>query len=374
VIEIRKLGLRRGSFSLKDIDVTVKAGECFVVAGPSGAGKTLLVESVLGLHRPEAGQILVDGADVTTLPPERRGFSYLPQDLALFPHLGVFDNIAFARKQRRIPHATILKEVREAAGWLGIQDLLDRRSIGSLSGGEKQRVALARALVAEPRALFLDEPFSSLDPAIRNELYREVGGLRRELRLTTMLVTHDYDEAFVLGDRMAVMLAGRAIQIGTPEEVYRRPATLAAARFLQVENLLRAECLGPDKTAGTFRFRAGGFDIHAPATSGFAPGQPLWLGIRAHHIRIRVEGQVADGRPNRFTVKVRSIEPRAGRRILGVALASTQDEILHIAVSDTSERERYGDATPLSIEIPPEHVLLFRDDEVSAGSDDPGSG
>jgi ABC-type sugar transport system ATPase subunit len=374
VIEIRKLGLRRGSFSLKDIDLTVKAGECFVVAGPSGAGKTLLLESVLGLHRPEAGQILVDGADVTTLPPERRGFSYLPQDLALFPHLGVFDNIAFARKQRRIPHATILQEVREAAGWLGIQDLLDRRSIGSLSGGEKQRVALARALVAEPRALFLDEPFSSLDPAIRNELYREVGGLRRKLRLTTMLVTHDYDEAFVLGDRMAVMLAGRAIQIGTPEEVYRRPATLAAARFLQVENLLRAECLGPDKTAGTFRYRAGGFDIHAPATPGFAPGQPLWLGIRAHHIRIRVEGQVADGRPNRFTVKLRSIEPRAGRRILGVALASTQDEILHIAVSDTSEGERYGDATPLSIEIPPEHVLLFRDDEVSAGSDDPGSG
>ena len=359
MIEIRELGLRRGGFSLAGIDLKVEQGECFVVVGPSGAGKTLLVESVLGVHQPDTGRVLVDGQDVTRQPPEQRGFSYVPQDLALFPHLGVHDNIAFAR-QRRLPRVDVERTVSEVAGWLGIDNLLARRSIGNLSGGEKQRVALARALVAAPRALFLDEPFNSLDSALRVELYRELGELRRRMRLTTMLVTHDHDEAFVLGDRMAVMIDGRILQVGTPDEVYRHPATVDVARLLLVENLLRAEYVGPGRVAGTAFYRAAGMDIQGQARPGCPAGRPLRLGIRAHHIRV-CEGERpgTNEHANRFTVQIRRVAPRAGRRVLEVVPTSFPNQILHVAVSDGNNGMHYEEAATLTVELPPEHLLLF---------------
>ena len=359
MIEIRDLGLRRGGFSLRGIGLKVEAGECFVVVGPSGAGKTLLMESILGVHQPDTGQVLVDGQDMTRLPPEQRGFSYLPQDLALFPHLGVHDNIAFAR-QRRAPHEEVVRAVREAAGWLGIDHLLERRSIAHLSGGEKQRVALARALVATPRALFLDEPFNSLDSALRVELYRELGELRRRMRLTTVLVTHDHDEAFVLGDRMAVMLNGSIVQVGTPDEVYRHPATVDVARLLLVENLLQAECVGPGRAPGASIYRAGSLDIEAPTRDGLAAGQGLRLGFRAHHVRVCAAGSRAvDGGANRFGVQLRRVVPRAGRKLLEVTSASCPDQLLQVSVSDGNNGARYEEQANLTIELPPEHVLLF---------------
>jgi ABC-type sugar transport system ATPase subunit len=367
MIELRGLGLGRGGFHLQGIDLKVEQGECFVVVGPSGAGKTLLMEAVLGVHRPEAGQVLVDGTDVTRLPPEQRGFSYVPQDLALFPHLGVWGNIAFAR-QHRAPHDELLRDVREAASAMGIEHLLERRSIAHLSGGEKQRVALARALVAAPRVLFLDEPFNSLDLALRVELHRELGDLRRRMRLTTMLVTHDHDEAFVLGDRMAVMLNGRICQIGTPDEIYRRPATVDIARLLLVENLLRAEHLGPGRTPGTSVYRAAGLDLEAPAREGLAAGQALRLGFRAHHVRVCDAGlRSLDGGANRFAVQLRRLVPRAGRRILEVTPAGCPDQLLQVAVSDGNDGVRYEEHASLTIEVAPEHVLLFDERATSDG-------
>jgi ABC-type sugar transport system ATPase subunit len=368
MIEIRGLGLGRGGFRLQGIDLKVEQGECFVVVGPSGAGKTLLMEAVLGVHRPEAGQVLVEGRDVTRLPPEQRGFSYVPQDLALFPHLGVQGNIAFAR-HHRAPPDEVLRGVREAASWLGIEHLLERRSIAHLSGGEKQRVALARALVAAPRALFLDEPFNSLDLALRVELYREIGDLRRRMRLTTMLVTHDHDEAFVLGDRMAVMLNGRIRQFGTPDEVYRCPATVDIARLLLVENLLQAECLGPGRTPGTSVYRAVGLDIEAPGREGLTAGQGLRLGFRAHHVRLYDAGsRSVNGGANRFAVQIRRVVPRAGRKILEISPAGFPDELLQVAVGDGNSGVRYEEHANLTIEVPPEHVLLFDERATSDGS------
>jgi len=359
MIEIQALGLRRGAFSLQGIDLKVEAGECFVVVGPSGAGKTLFIESVLGVHQPDTGRVLVNGQDVTRLPPEQRGFSYVPQDLALFPHLGVHDNIAFAR-QHRVPREEVVRAVREAAGWLGIGHLLERRSIANLSGGEKQRVALARALVAAPRALFLDEPFNSLDSALRVELYRELGELRRRMRLTTVLVTHDHDEAFVLGDRMAVMLNGRILQVGTPEEVYRHPATVDVARLLLVENLLRVDRVGPGRTPGSSVYTASGMDIQGPARPGFTTGRALRLGIRAHHIRVcDPERQGANEDANHFTVQIRRIAPRAGRRVLEVTPIAFPSQLLQVAVNDGDGGVPYEERARLTVELPPEHLLLF---------------
>jgi molybdate/tungstate transport system ATP-binding protein len=360
MIEIRHLGLRRGSFSLRDIDLTVSPGECFVVVGPSGAGKTLLVESILGVHQPDHGQILVDGEDITRLAPERRAFSYVPQDLALFPHLGVYDNIAFSRHRQRWSHEQVDRSLRVAAGLLGIDHLLGRRTIASLSGGEKQRVALARALVAEPRALFLDEPFSALDAAIRTELYRQIGELRRKMRLTTMLVTHDYDEAFVLGDRMAVLVDGRILQVGAPQELYRWPATVAVAKLLLVENLLRAKCIGPGKSPGTAVYRVRGLEIIGPAFDGCGPGQALRLGIRSHHLRLGEAGQPSsEAHPNHFEVEVRSAKPRPEKHLYEIVPTSAPEQVLQASVSNTDGCVPYETGARLSVELPVEHVLVF---------------
>jgi ABC-type sugar transport system ATPase subunit len=360
VIEVRDLRLHRGSFVLKCVDLSVQTGECLVVVGPSGAGKTLLVESILGIQRPDAGRVLVDGADVTGLALEERGFSLVPQDLALFPHLGVHDNIAFALHRKRLSRDDAERRVREAAQWLGIEHLLDRRTIESLSGGEKQRVALARAIVAEPRVLFLDEPFSSLDSAIRRELYLAFADIRRRVGLTTLLVTHDHDEALLLGDRMAVMVDGAIVQVGTPEDVYRQPATVEAARLLLVENILCGECVGESNVEGLVRCRVGALEIDAPAIHSCEPGQLLWLGIRAHHVRVCHEGDPAvAGSTNRFAAEIRRSTFRADGLLLELTLPCTTTAVtLLVAVSDLCGNVPYEVGGRLVVEMPPERVLV----------------
>jgi ABC-type sugar transport system ATPase subunit len=238
MIDVRKLVAHYGDFSLRDINVTIEDGECFVLLGPSGAGKTLFLETVLGIKPPDHGRLLLDGRDISRAEPEQRGFSYLPQDLALFPHLSVRRNIAFGLEVRHTPAATIEERIRHIAGLLAIEHLLARRDIRSLSGGEKQRVALARALVVEPRVLFLDEPFSALDPATRRQLHVEFRAIWKRLGLTTVLVTHDLEEAAGLANKLAVIIGGRIQQCDAPAEVFDRPANLATARFVVLENIL----------------------------------------------------------------------------------------------------------------------------------------
>jgi len=358
MIEVRNLGLKRGGFSLKGIDLSVQSGECLVVVGQSGAGKTLLLESILGIQHPDTGQVLVDGVDITRLPLEERRFLFMPQDLALFPHLGVYDNIAFALQSKRVSRADIARRVGEAAHWLGILHLLERRATESLSGGEKQRVALARALVTEPRALFLDEPFSSLDSTIRHELYREFGELRRRTGVTTLLVTHNHDEALLLGDRMAVLHDGSIAQIGTPEQVYRQPTTVETARLLLVENIFCAECLGRAAVPNTTRYRVGDLVLHASSGLSGVPKQ-TWLGIRAHHVQVGLDnGQSpAEGR-NRFAATLQRVTFRADRLLLEVSLRSGQTSVpCLIAVGDTRDNAHFKPGETLLAELPPERIL-----------------
>lgn len=358
MIEVRNLGLRRGGFTMKGIDLSVQSGECQVVVGPSGAGKTLLLESILGIQRPDTGQVLVDGLDITRLPLEDRRFLFMPQDLALFPHLGVYDNIAFALQSKRVSREDIARRVREAANWLGIGHLLDRRVIESLSGGEKQRVALARALVTEPRALFLDEPFSSLDSAIRHELYREFGELRRRTGITTLLVTHNHDEALLLGDRMAVLYDGVIIQTGTPEQVYRRPTTVETAKLLLVENIFCAECLEGGTDPDTMRYKVGDLELQVSSHLSSSP-RHTWLGIRAHHVRVDHDsGQSPAGGMNRFVATLQRVTFRADRLLLELSLRSAQTSVpLLVAVGDTSANVSFKEGEQLLVELPPERIL-----------------
>ena len=246
-----------GSRALHPVDLQVPGGEILALLGPSGCGKTTLLRMVCGLERPDAGgRILFGDEDVTAQPPEARGVGVVFQSYALFPNMTVADNVGYglrvrgqdaATRQRRVAAMLDLVRMREHAG----------RAVTQLSGGQRQRVALARALAIEPRVLLLDEPLTALDAKLREHLRVELSQMLRELGITTLIVTHDQDEAMMLGDRIAVMSAGRLEQIGTPEALYRRPDTEFVAGFLGALCRLQAGTLGSMLVAGeeTVSFR-----------------------------------------------------------------------------------------------------------------------
>jgi len=235
MIEVRNLRVDLGDFSLKDIDLSVRDGEYLVVMGPTGAGKTLLLQTILGFVEPKEGKIIVDGRDVTKLPPEMRELSYVPQEYALFPHMSVFDNIAFGLKVRGASSAEVRERVREISEILRISHLLGRKPI-TLSGGEKQRVALARALITEPKAVLMDEPLSAIHRSLREELQAFLKEIHSRLGFTAIHVTHDHLEASYLGDRIALIAGGRVVKIGRLEELRDDPE---ASDFIGPENILR---------------------------------------------------------------------------------------------------------------------------------------
>ena len=260
---IRVQGLRYavGTFRL-ELSLEVDDGEYFVLLGPTGSGKTAFVECLAGLRKPQAGRIEIAGLDVTRLEPRARGVGYVPQDLALFTNRTVRGNLAFGPEVRGVPRAERESRVREIARLVGLETLLDRR-IAGLSGGERQRVALARALAVRPAALILDEPVSALDEAARQTLCRELRRLQRTLRLTTIHISHNVEEAFSVADRAAVLHNGRVEQVGKMEELLRRPRNVFVAQFLRAENILPATVRGHDPGPRT-RLDAAGLALSVP--------------------------------------------------------------------------------------------------------------
>jgi ABC-type Fe3+/spermidine/putrescine transport system ATPase subunit len=241
MIEVKNLSLHLGGFSLKDINLAVRKGEYFVLLGPTGAGKTVLMECLAGLHHCRKGEIWLEGKNATSLAPEERRIGYVPQDYALFPFLNVWGNIIFGLKQKRYAKDRATKEkLKELTRLLGISHLLDR-DVRTLSGGEKQRVALARALATSPRILLLDEPLSSLDVSTAKYLRLELRRLHQELGITTVHVTHNLMEAEELADRIAVFNQGRVEQVGTPEEVFFYPRNQTVSDFIGTPNVLNCD-------------------------------------------------------------------------------------------------------------------------------------
>ncbi|MDA0183382.1 ABC transporter ATP-binding protein [Solirubrobacter phytolaccae] len=213
------------------MSLTVAPGELMTVLGASGSGKSTLLRVIAGLEPADAGRVLIDGADQARVEPSRRGVAMVFQSFALFPHLDVRRNIAFGLRARSAPGELIAERVRETAAALGLTELLTRRP-GELSGGERQRVALARALAARPRVLLLDEPLSNLDAQLRVSTRNEIRRVQKQTAVTALHVTHDQVEALALGHRVAVMRDGRVEQVGTPDEVWERPANAWVARFI----------------------------------------------------------------------------------------------------------------------------------------------
>jgi ABC-type sugar transport system ATPase subunit len=286
-----------GTRAVDEIHLAIGDGEFLAILGPSGCGKSSLLRLVAGLEIPSAGTIAMGGRDVTRLEPRDRDVAMVFQGLALYPHMTVAENMAFGLQARRTPRDEVDRRVREAAETLGLTRYLGKRP-RELSGGERQRVALGRALVRRPQIYLFDEPLSSLDAQLRQELREELARLHRLTRTTSIYVTHDQKEALSLGDKVAVMQGGRLRQLATPEDVYRNPHDLFVARFVgePAINLIQGEVVGGSGGvgsggvgAGAAVFRAPGFELSlngARAKSG-----PASLGLRAETVALLPPGR-----------------------------------------------------------------------------------
>lgn len=235
--------------AVRDMNLAVRAGEFLTLLGPSGSGKTTLLNLLAGLQRPSSGRVVIDGRDVTRLPPDKREIGVVFQNYALFPHLRVEDNIAFPLKLRKRPRAEIARRVQEVLALVQMPHLA-RRYPTQLSGGQQQRVAIARALVFEPKLLLMDEPLGALDRQLRERMQLDLRALQQRVGITCIYVTHDQDEAMTMSDRIAVMAEGRLEQLATPREIYRAPATSFVSEFVGRVNLWQGNVreTGPDGT------------------------------------------------------------------------------------------------------------------------------
>ncbi len=243
MIRLDNVSLTIDAFSLRSINLKIEGGEYFVILGPTGAGKTKLLEVIAGLQNPSAGEIWIADENVTALPPEHRHIAFMYQDYLLFPHLTARGNIAFGLRTKS--RMEVAARIAHLSRLLKIEHLLNHHVVG-MSGGEQQRIALARALATQPRVLLLDEPLSALDPQTRRGARRELLSLHRQLKMTTLHVTHDFEEALALADRLAVINEGEVAQVGFAEEIFRRPKSAFVAGFVGIENLFRGEIVCRD--------------------------------------------------------------------------------------------------------------------------------
>jgi multiple sugar transport system ATP-binding protein len=297
---------RHGTFTaLHGIDLEIAPGEFFALLGPSGSGKTTTLRILAGLETPNEGRVLLDGVDVTHAEPGERDVAMVFQSYALYPHMTVRDNIAFPLRMVGTDKGEIDRAVTEAASRVHIQHLLARRP-GQLSGGQQQRVALARAIVRKPRLFLLDEPLSNLDAKLRLETRVELKKLQRALDVTAVYVTHDQEEAMTIADRMAVFMEGRIVQVGTPHEVFAKPASVEVATFLGSPpmNLLSASVAD-----GALRVA----DWRVPLAAS-APAGPVTLGVRPGALRLAGDG---------LSARVYLVEPMGETTIVNVLVGDT---------------------------------------------------
>jgi iron(III) transport system ATP-binding protein len=274
--------------AVDDVSLDVDQGDFFGLLGPSGCGKTTTLRMIAGLEKPDSGSILFQNADITNLAPERRGFGMVFQNYALFPHLNVFDNVAFGLRARHKTKAEMNERVTSALELVQLPGY-GKRAVDELSGGQQQRVAIARAIAIEPALLLFDEPLSNLDVSLREETRSELRELVTRLGLTAVYVTHDQEEAFALCDRISVMVGGKLMQTGRPRELYEQPSEVSVASFLGRNNLIKAMRLSSSKTSdGEFKTLEGGHTLRmAVKHDDLAPlNKPVMLAIRPEHVQL----------------------------------------------------------------------------------------
>ena len=293
VVEISHVSKQFGDFkAVDDANFGIRQGEFFSMLGPSGCGKTTTLRMIAGFEQPTSGEVRLDGKDVSKVPPYKRNVNTVFQNYALFPHMTVFDNIAFGPRSTKAPKGEIAGRVKEMLEIVHLADFAERRPT-QLSGGQQQRVALARALVNYPSALLLDEPLGALDLKLRQTMQLELKRIQREVGITFVFVTHDQEEALTMSDRIAVMNAGRVEQIGTPEEIYHRPATVFVAGFIGVANLIPAAVVAVTGDLATVE--AAGHRFGVPVTDeSIRPADSAVVMVRPERLHISIDRPSGD--------------------------------------------------------------------------------
>ncbi|MEO7152494.1 MAG: ABC transporter ATP-binding protein [Burkholderiaceae bacterium] len=354
-VECRHVRLSFGSTEvLKDVNLEIEPGEFFALLGPSGSGKSTLLRLIAGFNQHQHGEVLIDGADVTGKAPWERNIGMVFQSYALWPHLTVWDNIAFGLVERKLPKEAIRKKVGEALELVSLSQYAQRRP-GQLSGGQQQRVALARTIVIEPQVLLLDEPLSNLDKTLRVQMRQELLAMQRRLGLTTIFVTHDQEEAMTTADRMAVLDKGVVQQIGTPATLYDYPANTFVANFVGTMNLLSGKVRS--RSADTLTLDVAGVgDLRFPLLPDTPASDTIDVSFRPHSLRLDVADAAQDARyvwmpgtveASEFLGEFTRYQIRVGQQRLAV------DHPHHVGLS----RFPVGEAVSLGID--PSQVRLF---------------
>ncbi len=292
LLSLRSVAKRFGSTTvLRDVSLDVAAGELLTILGESGSGKTTLLRLIAGFERPDGGEIYMGGERLDPLPPHRRRVNTVFQNYALFPHLSVFENVAYGLRVRKVTRPEIPKRVEQALALVKMTEFAGRAP-AQLSGGQQQRIALARALINQPKLLLLDEPLSALDANLRRQMQQELKSLQREVGISFVFVTHDQEEAMALSDRIALLRSGQLEQVAVPREIYNNPATAYTARFIGQTNLLRGRIENGVAQCGTLHWRCG------------APDGAATFSLRPESIRLSDPVTAAD--PVRFRAVIRN--------------------------------------------------------------------
>ncbi len=368
-IELVALSKRFHEIAVDNIDLQIASGEFFSLLGPSGCGKTTTLRLIAGFEQPTTGRILLDGADVSAVPPHKRNVNTVFQSYALFPFLTVYDNVAFGLRNRKLPKGEMERMVRSSLDLVKLGAFAKRRP-GQLSGGQQQRVALARALVLQPSVLLLDEPLGALDAKLRRSLKVELKALQEQVGITFLYVTHDQEEALTMSDRLAVMRDGKIVQLGPPTEVYEEPADTYVADFLGVSNLMEVDVVerGPGSHC---RVRLGDAVLSVEHGGQDTPDRAHAV-IRPERVRIEEFGSAGE---NRVPAMVERLVYLGSSTQVFLRLAAGAD--LQVLLQNDGGQENLAQGTPVSAYLAPDAVRVLSGgtpaaDPTAVGGDDAG--
>ena len=367
-IELSGLTKRFGEIAVDRVDLTVDSGEFFSLLGPSGCGKTTTLRLIAGFEQPTEGTILLDGVEMTNTPPHRRNVNTVFQSYALFPFLSVFDNVAFGLRNRHLTKADMNKQVGDALDLVQLTGFEKRRP-GILSGGQQQRVALARALVLNPSVLLLDEPLGALDAKLRRSLKVELKALQERVGITFLYVTHDQEEALTMSDRLAVMNAGRIVQLGTPRTIYEEPADTYVADFLGVSNLMEVDVVerGPGSQCRAMLGETA-LAVDRGEVDALGPAHAL---IRPERVRIEPYGHDGQVGPNRVPAMIeRLVFLGASTQVM---LRLAPGALLQAVVPNDGTEATLSQGTPVHVFLAPDvlRVLGGAARDVPVADEDP---
>jgi iron(III) transport system ATP-binding protein len=349
-LALRNLTKRYGeTAAVSNFSIEVKEGEFYGLLGPSGCGKTTVLRMIAGLILPDEGVIEFNGREITHLASEQRGFGMVFQNYALFPHMNIFENVAFGLRARHLPKEKIAERVKQALGLVNLGGYEQRR-VDELSGGQQQRIAIARAIAIQPMLLLFDEPLSNLDATLREKTRKELRHLILRLKLTAIYVTHDQEEAFALCDRISVMNAGALLQTGTPRELYKKPDQIGVATFIGRNNLFEARRL-PDRDGGCMVQTLQGnheLKISERRFSDTLDGNSVMLAIRPEHLRITRE---RNSEQNLLAAQVKEVNYSGATITLTLDAAGLGLEVLLI------DADGFAVGDTCFVKLPPERII-----------------